>query len=76
MAEEKETKKKTSAKKSTAKKATAKSDKPAKAGKAPKSAKKSSSNINILMNKVNKYECEIRKYAESCDDCNFCKMED
>lgn len=32
--------------------------------------------LDDLQNKVNKYECEIRKYAESCDDCNFCKMED
>ena len=32
--------------------------------------------LGDLQNKVNKYECEIRKYAESCDDCNFCKMED
>ena len=32
--------------------------------------------LDDLQNKVNKYECEIRKYTESCDDCNFCKMED
>lgn len=32
--------------------------------------------LDDLQNKVNKYECEIRKYAESCDDCNFCKKED
>ena len=32
--------------------------------------------LDDLQNKVNKYECEIRIYAESCDDCNFCKMED
>ena len=30
--------------------------------------------LDDLQNKVNK--CEIRKYTESCDDCNFCKMED
>ena len=30
--------------------------------------------LDDLQNKVNK--CEIRKYAESCDNCNFCKMED
>lgn len=32
--------------------------------------------LDDLQNKVNKYECEIRKYTESCEDCNFCKMED
>lgn len=32
--------------------------------------------LDDFQNKVNKYECEIRKYTESCDDCNFCKMED
>lgn len=32
--------------------------------------------LDDLQNKVNKYECEIRNYAESCEDCNFCKMED
>ena len=32
--------------------------------------------LDDLQNKVNKYECEIRIYTESCDDCNFCKMED
>lgn len=32
--------------------------------------------LGDLQNKVNKYECEIRKYTESCEDCNFCKMED
>ena len=32
--------------------------------------------LGDLQNKVNKYECEIRKYTESCEDCNFCKMEE
>ena len=68
MAEEKETKKKTATKKTTAKKTTAKktaakSDKPAKAGKATKSAKKSSSNINILM-KTNVGDIELELYPD------------